>query len=354
MDFTRFEKLYDTLPYKETDRHPDGLLVAMHAYAKIPRTAGPDAQTIRSAVTHVLQKMKRPITPQNLALFGVKDGPLTDTFLRSAVWHLQSGALIWAPNNTIALAWLGGGHEVALLRERCDPDPERHPVLGSPLQTEFTYTWERRTWPGKELIHSCQICMPTGWPTALAISPCSDLAAFQWKDQGESGLEFIAISQRGDHQIMHTELPILENVTDLCFRPEGNGFPIGSNLTSPPTFSPDGRFIIFACQNGWDWWTGQGRMPNTASTADLFLKTSACQIGAIEIINWKHRHVREIAITPLVNADTYTTKSSKEIEDNLVSSPPTFIDNEHFMLHLPTGEIQTYTVHEQGPTTRLI
>ena len=354
MDFTHFEKLYHALPHVVRDRHPDGSLVVMQACAKIPCIGGPDAQTIRNAAMNVLKKMKRPVTPESLALFGVKDGPITDTHLRSAVWDSQSGSLVWAPTNTIAMAWLHQGREVALLREGYDPQPEMHKVIGSPLQSEFTYTWERCSWPEKQFISSCSIIMPTGWPTALTISPCADLATFQWMDQGESGLEFIAISDQGDHQVLQTGLPILENVTDLCFRSSGNGFPIGSNLMAPPVFSPDGRYIVFAWQDGWKWWAEASRTQGAGNASDFLRKTGTCQIGFVEVIDWEQRHVRELAISTTLPHSWSPSDFDDKTTISLLSALPTFIDSEHFTLLLPTKEVKTYSIHEEGPTTRLV
>lgn len=114
---------------------------------------------------------------------------------------------------------------------------------------------------------------------------------------------------------------------------------------SPPAFSPDGRFIVLARQNGWDWWVEKAEKQPTARAPDLPLNTRACQIGMVEIIDWERRHVREIAITTILGTDTSFAKPEKEAEENLISSPPLFLDNEHFTVLLPTKEIQTYSTH---------
>ena len=349
MDFTRFEKLYGASPYVLRDRHPNGSLVVMQAYAQLPSATSPSPQVIKEAAIKVMKKMNVPVTPENLAMFGVKEGPITEPRLRSAVWDEQSGALLWAPENTIAMAWLHHGTQIALLRERYDYQPEMHKILGSPLQSEFTYTWERRTWPRQELISSCSLTMPTGWPVTLVTSPHSDLAAFQWLDQSEGGLEFLALSEQGDVQLMQTGLPILESVTDLCFRSDGNGFPLGSNLMSPPAFSPDGRYLVVAWQQNWEWWIDESNNP-----LDPSILQSVCQIGYVEVLDWEDRHVWEVAITTVLLPGWPPSDLDDEVTASLFLHPPLFIDDEHFTLLLPTKEIKTYSVHEERPIVRII
>lgn len=352
MEYAQFEKVYNTLPHAVRDRHPDGSLVSMQVYAKMPDTTNFNAQKVRDAAIHVLQKMKRPVTPATLALMGVKDTPITTTRLRSAIWNMRSAKLVFAPANTIDLAWLHNGHEIGLVREHYQPLREKPSIFGSPLQAEFTYTWERGSWPERKQVHSCSLLLPTGWPVTLTISPCSDLVALQWMDQTESGLEFLVISDQGDHQVMDTGLPILEHVTDHCFRFDGNGFPFGSNVMSPPAFSPNGRYVAFTWQKGLKWWIDETNAQGSKQTTDFPRKTGICQVGFVEVIDWEQRHVREMMITTTLPQGWQPPLSQDEYK--LTSRSPIFIDNEHFTLLLPTREIRTYSVQEEGPTTRLI
>ena len=154
---------------------------------------------------------------------------------RAGVWDAASGKLLWQPDNTLALCWLPGGHEVVLIREAYERSLDHPPMLIGPLQSEYTYFFERRTWPGKALISRCVIRPPAGWIDRVVVSPRGDLAAFRWIEQGCAGFELVALTADGDRQT------------------PGAGYRTKPNLLSGPVFSPDGSYIALSCGR-WSWW----------------------------------------------------------------------------------------------------
>ena len=124
LDLASFEPLMGTPPYRVLDYHPDGMLVALQVLTSHPLTKA------------------------------------TASF--SGIWDQHTRRLVWTPENVIAMAWGSDGKEVGLLRERYTYDPGMHAIVGSALQSEFTYTWERRTWPEQMLLSSCPLVIPTG------------------------------------------------------------------------------------------------------------------------------------------------------------------------------------------------
>lgn len=305
LDLASFEPLMDTPPYRVLDYHPDGMLVALQVLTSHPLT--------------------------------------TTTASFSGIWDRHTRRLVWAPENVIAMAWGSDGKEVGLLRERYTYDPGMHAIIGSALQSEFTYTWERRTWPEQMLLSSCPLVIPTGWPETLAISPRHTLAAFQWFDQSESGLEFISLTEDGDFQLLETGLPISTSVTPHCFRPGGNGYPIGSNLATAPAFSPDGRYLVFGWHDEWTWWADLGE--DAFLTDETPSKVGPCHAGFLEVLDWEERCAQTIAVT--VSLPPSWHPPSLDGAGGLFGDPR-FLDNEHFTLPLPTGEARTYHVHTDG------
>jgi hypothetical protein len=254
---------------------------------------------------------------------------------RSAIWDKTTGKLVWAPEDTIALTWLSDGREVGLIREHYRYRPELHGIVGSAFQSEFTHTWERRAWPEETLLSSCPIKFPMGWPTGLVVSPRSDIAIVQWFDQGESGLEFIAITQKGDQQILKTGFPLLDDLSRGSIRPDGNGFPLPSNLATEPVFSPDGRFILIGWQDWWEWW-------NEEHEDEIPASGGLYHIGALAVLGWDARTTRVIPLTEELPAGWLPPPATDERERLLRNL--CFRDATHFQVTLPTGTTRTYTL----------
>ena len=103
--------------------------------------------------------LSRHAHDQFVALQVMADHPQTGHSSEfSALWDSLTGKIVWAPEHTIAMAWRPDGNQVGLLRERYAYNPDAHQIIGSPLQSEFTYTWERRSWPEKTLISFPKNC----------------------------------------------------------------------------------------------------------------------------------------------------------------------------------------------------
>jgi hypothetical protein len=195
-----------------------------------------------------------------------------------------------------------------LIREQYRHRPELHRIVGSAFQSEFTHIWERRAWPEKTLLSSCAIKFPMGWPTGLVASPRSNVAIVQWFDQGESGLEFIAIAKEGDQQILETGFPLLENLSRGSIRPDGNGFSLPTNIATDPVFSPDGRY----------------------------------HVGALAVLDWDTRTVRVIPLTEELPAGWLPPPAADE-RDRLLRNLH-FSDARHISVTPPTGTIRIISV----------
>jgi hypothetical protein len=87
---------------------------------------------------------------------------------------------------------------------------------------------------------------------------------------------------------------------------------------------------------------------------DALGKTGTCQIGFVEVIDWEQRQVRELAISTTLPHGWSPSNLYEKIPLSLSSALPTFIDSEHFTLLLSTKEVKTYSIHEEGSTTRLV
>jgi len=299
-----FEPFLNAVPFRVLSRHPGGLLVALQAVTSHPQTGG-------------------------IAEF-------------SALWDVQTHKLIWESEGVIALTWNSDGSELGLIREQYAYDPTAHAIIGSALQREFSYTWERLSWPEKGLLHSCPITMPMGWPATLAISPRGNLAVFQWFDQCESGLEFLTLTPEGDFQLPETGLPLSSSVRPNCLRTGGNGYPIGSNLATLPVFSLDGRFLVFGWQDDWEWWADLS--PGASLDDDPASRGGECQMGVFEIIDWETRTVRQIPVVVNLSAGWRPTGTGGPPQE--LMADPIFIDGEHFQWLSPTGERRLYSVWE--------
>jgi hypothetical protein len=304
LDLTQFEPFMDEAPFRVLSLHPNGLLAALQVVTDHPQAG-------------------------NTAEF-------------SAIWNIETRSLVWQPEGVSALAWNVDGKEIGLIREHYDYDPTAHVLIGSALQSEFTYTWERLSWPEKELISSCPITIPTGWPEAIAISPRGNLAVFQWFDQGESGLEFLTLTKDSDFQLLDAGLPLSSSVRSNCLRSNGNGYPVGSNLATLPAFSPDGRYLVFGWQDAWAWWADL--LPGAYVNNDTLAKVGECHMGVFEIIDWEMRAVRQVPVLVNLPPGWYPLGSGGPPEE--LMADPEFIDREHFLCVLPAGKIRIYSASE--------
>jgi hypothetical protein len=263
---------------------------------------------------------------------------------RAGVWDRYTGKLVWTPEGVSAIAWLHGGEQVALIHEEYHRAPDHPAIIGSPLQREFSYTFVHATWPELSFIDSCGLAFPTGWPVDLVISPREDLAIVKWRDQEESGLEFVALGETGPQQIERTGLPHLARLRHVK-GDGGGGFPLNTPLVFRPTFSPDGRYIVLAWQDDGRWWSPDIYEAGKASKAvESVSPDGEFTIGTISVIDWQERTHHSIPLVATLPAG-WRPEARDDGGEGLLFESPVFIDAEHFTLALPTGKVRTFSVY---------
>src|SRR5215211_4849476 len=99
----------------------------------------------------------------------------------TGVWDSESGELVWP---TGPACWARAGTQILTL-------------TGAQSQT-----LERRTWPERELVSSCDIVPWACCNERVAASALGDLAAVLWWHQAEGGFELVALDdEHGDRQL---------------------------------------------------------------------------------------------------------------------------------------------------------
>jgi hypothetical protein len=181
---------------------------------------------------------------------------------RVGVWEAVSGKLVWEPEDTLALCWSPDAREVWLIRDHYEPSPDHPPMIVSPLQSEYTYFFERRTWPDKRLIHRCVIRPPTGWFDHVVASPRGNLAAVRWIEQDRAGFVLVSL----DHDVS-------EQIPTAKFRAK-------HNTVKGPIFSPDGRYLVLSC--------GDWQAPST--------RRGRCRLGWVWVYDTETDTAREIVV----------------------------------------------------------
>jgi WD40 repeat protein len=266
-----FERLGRERPCRLLDWHPDGQLVAL-------QTSGGDDS-------------------------------------RAGVWNGLTGKLIWSSDDTIALCWMPGGQQVAMLTEHYERSLDHPEVIGSPLQSEFGYYLERRSWPKLERVRVCEIAPPAGWLDSLAISPRGDLVAFSWNEQDCAGVELVALRPDGDEQL-----------TTRVYQTD-------ASFLVWMTFSPDERYLVIT-KAELEWWTVQGDPPSSPG--------GHFTLGTIVVYDIEQASFREEEIETDVPADWHPPDSNNI--DGLLLDRPRFLDCEQFVIVLPTGEERRFNV----------
>jgi hypothetical protein len=269
-----FEPLHGEQPFVVLDEHPDGQFIAMR------------------------------VTP-------------TDVYgERAAVWSTKSRKTVWLPENANALCWTPDGKEVLLVREFYQREPEKHEVIVTPLQSEYSHFLERRTWADKRLVGQCEIDLPRGWIVDLLASPTGTLVCCVWNDQHEGGIELFSIAGKEVRQL------------------DGRGY-YGkySNLLEGPVFSPDGRYLVFTYTN-YAWWSAND--PETPSLG------GQCKVGWIVLGDMEAGNYQVIEVHKLLPKG-WLPPDPNDFCDVLLSSP-SFSDPDHFRVVLPTGEERSFSV----------
>jgi hypothetical protein len=253
---------------------------------------------------------------------------------RDHAWirHIETGE-IWRPDGATHMAWLRDGHEVGLITETFTPDPNKLDIIGSPLQSEFGYWFERRTWPARKHISSCPIGMRTGWPTDLLGTPDPNLVFFEWYDQGESGYEGI----------------ILDDTLSDAQNPRESyeiGFPL-IGYGEQTIFSPDAHYLVRCSSLSF--------FDNAASGWERTLL-----VAYLVIVDRVLPSVQEVPI--YVTLPPHWTLpddvSSVSFSNDVDGDGPlhwvqscVFVDNTHIVLHLLDGTSQTISAHDANLAT---
>lgn len=210
-DATGYQPIKGKEPFALLDRHPDGIHVGLQA----------------------------------------PDSPLN----RAGVWNAGTRRLVWEPNETVALCWLTGGTEAALIRYAYEHEPDLHTgkvVIASPLQSEHSWSLERWSWPDRERKRYIRIASRTGWFDNVAASPNGDVVAALWMEQDCAGVELIQLDRYGDRQLV------------------GRSLEVDTNWVTGPVFSPDGRVLLLFCGRGDSWWAPGSYDEDTPSPGGTF------------------------------------------------------------------------------------
>ncbi len=267
-----YESLDGVPPSVILDRHPDGRFVALQAHAL----------------------------------------PLD----RAAIWDAVSGKLVWQPADTIAVIWLKNGRRILLVREKYEPDP-RHPlIVASPLQSEYQYSCEQRSWPEQVIVGTYPFDLPTGWPDRVVVSPQNDLAAIRWIEQDCAGFVLVQLHEEGDRQLAHH-----------TYRTE-------PNLIQGPVFSPDGRFLVLSCGRAF-WWNDEGEDPRVPATGGQY------EIDHVTIYEVTSCSFEEFNIEIQIPSG-WLPSDPDDISYQLLGEPE-FLSATKFRVALPTGGEQQFS-----------
>lgn len=139
----------------------------------------------------IKESARHPYLPSQI-MYGENIYPQKQAWIRDT----DTKKTIWRPEGATHMAWLRAGAEIGIIAETFTLDPNRPAIIGSRLQSEMSYRFERWTWPDRQRISSCPITMRTGWPTQLLPTPDPHLVMFEWYDQGEAGYEGIRLNDQ--------------------------------------------------------------------------------------------------------------------------------------------------------------
>jgi len=325
LDFSLFQPLNGSTPFRFVSAHPTEPLVALHAAL--------DVQILQAPT-------------------------FSRANIRCAIWNRETRELVSEPQGAVALAWNAAGNEMGLVRERYQrPSNDKSAIPGL-----FRYTWERYSWPEQKLLHSCVLPFRTCWPEIVVFSPLGDLAVVQWFEAEKSGLNFLGLSTYGDTLLDDEDMPLIESDEEFSEEEdaqeqgkwnwhailfgeeeeeeEDRRFFVETNLATAPVFSPDGRFLVFCWQQRQRWWTD---VPDDMYVeGDLPARIGECHVGYAQIIDGETNTTRRLAL--FANLPPGWQPSYEGDRSNELLNEPVFIDSRHFQVRLPTGETAVYTV----------
>lgn len=241
---------------------------------------------------------------------------------QAGVWDVRSGRLVWMPEDAVLVAWTENGRQVLVLRRSYQRDPNRSSVLATPLQSEVRHFLERRSWPERKLLASCEIKFPTGCAEELAGSPTGNLATVTWVEQDCAGFVLVRCgTNSGDYQISGVGR-------------YGHGYRVEPNLIQGPVFSPDGGYAAASCSL-WSWWAPGGD-PETPSPGGR-IKAGHLVILDTTVLNFTEREV--FCDVPVGWLPPDSASGPMEM-----IGFPAFIDERSLRLDIPTGQVETFTV----------
>jgi hypothetical protein len=239
------------------------------------------------------------------------------TVERAAVWDTRTRKIAWNPGDANALAWVPGGEEILVLRESFEPNPSDRGICVTPLQSEYSHAFERRSWPSLDLIASAPIDPPTGWLIDLVPSSSRPIACVVWQDQCEAGIEVVSWEGGQPGQIA------------------GRGYYGDSNLISGPAFSPDGRSIAISYGEPC-WWSDHHETPS---------KGGDLKVGWVVVGDPRAGKYREIdVIVPI--PEGWLPDDPGDIRNELLDCPE-FVDGRTVMVTTPTGFVRTLSVPQE-------
>src|SRR6266849_2802472 len=162
----------------------------------------------------------------------------------------------------------------------------------------------------------------------------------QWTDQCEFGFEFITLY---DHSIVHL--------------PQHRYIKGTTNLSTRPVFHPDGRFWVCAYQDNTSWWVDEnahsyGTQPAKEGKREklgaLMVFRQTQPLGEIPLIVTVPAGYRlpSVLASGFFSQETKTPDSSPEEWGHL--SDPVFLDADHIMIRLPSGESQIHDLSRFG------
>lgn len=243
--------------------------------------------------------------------------PTADAYL-AAIWNSETKRLTWSPEDAHALAWLRQGTQIAALQ---------NPHVSEDFQFAIY------SWPQGPLLQHCPLRFPMGYLFDLVISPTSDLAVCQWTDQCEFGYEFVAIHE--------------EHITHLVQDSYSNG---KTSYSTRPVFSSDGHLWVCAYQENTDWWENE----DTLGHDGHLTRETKKEIGAIVVFH-QTQILGEIPLRlpipsryqpPNVSAPGFFSQETKAShsfpEGSEYIVDPVFLDTQHMMIRLPSGESQVH------------
>lgn len=331
-DFSLFQSLNGSAPFRFMSAHPTEPLVALQAFLDWQQTL----QTRTISRTH----------------------------MRCAIWNRETYELVSEPEGAVALTWNAEGNEMGMVREYY----HKPSTYDSETLSTFSYVWERYSWPEQKLLHSCRLpcsnsptaatlMVDTSWPEFVVFSPLGDLAVVQWFETEKSGLNFISLTKHGDTLLDDDDMPLIEREGDVSededqdeyaedeyddeyAEVEDRRFFVETSLTTSPVFSPDGRFIIFCWQESQHWWTD---VPDDVYVeGDLPARVGECHVGYAQVIDGANNTTYSIELS--ANVPPGWQPSYDGDRSNELLNEPVFIDNGHFQVQLPTGETEVYNV----------